>query len=210
MLRRGTSSLLSRSVVGRSQYPTDRRTTRRARWRRQPSAPPRWSTTVTRWAPPRLGARLHGPARPTTPRRASSQTSDAGAAAGSGAKPQPQRGVPPGMGAMTGHLQAEALHHRLRLHGGLYRALGRRHTAVPRRPDQQLDALRTRGRQQVVAIGFPVTNADKAGLGTPVLRTAHRRQTGEPLLAFLLADGQLRTPGALAHVVGVTGPHVLG
>ena len=34
---------------------------------------PRWSTAATRWARPRLAARLHGPARPTAPRQASPQ-----------------------------------------------------------------------------------------------------------------------------------------
>ena len=118
--------------------------------------------------------------------------------------------VTPRLEATPGHLHAEVLHHRVRFHGGPHIALGRLHTPVPRRPDHQLDALRTRGRQQVVDISFPVTNADKARLGTPVLRLAHRRQTGEPFLAFFLADRQLLAPGALAHVGGVTGPHLLG
>src|SRR5262249_28463532 len=88
--------------------------------------------------------------------------------------------------------------------GSPHMALGCLHTPVPRRPDQQLDALWTRGRQQIVDIGFPITDADKAGLGTPVLSFTHRRQTGEPFLTFLLADGKWLAPGALAHVGRVT------
>ena len=104
----------------------------------------------------------------------------------------------------------EVFHHRVRLHGGPHMALGGLHTPVPRCPDQQLDARWTRGRQQVVDISFPVPNADKAGLGTPVPGTTPRRQTAEPFLAFLLADGQLLAPGPLARVGRVTGPDLLG
>jgi hypothetical protein len=83
-------------------------------------------------------------------------------------------------------------------------------TLLPRRPNQPLDTRWTRGRQQIIDLGFPLADADKAGLGTPVLGSTHRRQTGEPLLTFLLADGQLRAPSALAPVGRVTGPALLG
>ena len=119
---------------------------------------------------------------------------------GQGAKSQGQRGVTPWLGAAPGPLPAEGLHYRLRLHGGPHIALGCLHTNGPTTP----------GRPPVVNIGFPVTKAAKAALGTPVLGTTHRRQTGAPFLAFLLADGQLLAPDALAHVGGVTGPHLLG
>jgi hypothetical protein len=40
--------------------------------------------------------------------------------------------------------------------------------------------------------------------------TGHGVETVEPLLTFFLADGELLAPGALAHVVGVTSPDLLG
>jgi hypothetical protein len=89
-------------------------------------------------------------------------------------------------------------------------ALGGLHTPVPRRPDQQLDARWPRGRQQGVDVSFPVTNADKVALGTPVLGTTHGRKTEEPFLAFLLADGQRLAPRTLAPGGRVTGPALLG
>ena len=101
-----------------------------------------------------------------------------------GTKPQRQRGFAAGLRATTGHLQEEVLHHRLRLNRGPHIALGRTHTAVPRGPHQQLDARRTLGRQQVVDIGFTVANADKAGLGTPLVRAAHRLKTGAAISGF--------------------------
>src|SRR6266853_1721418 len=41
-------------------------------------------------------------------------------------------------------------------------------------------------------------------------RGGHRVEAVEPLLTFLLADGQVLASGALAHVFGIPGPHLLG
>src|SRR6516164_637090 len=125
-------------------------------------------------------------------------------------KPQRQYGFTSGLRAPPRHLQAELLHHGLRFHGGPYIALWRAHTAVPRRPNQQLDACRPRGHQQVIDIGFPVANAHKAGLRTRLASAAHGVKTREPFLAFLLADGQPLAPGPLANVVRITRPDLLG
>src|SRR4029453_3806425 len=89
-------------------------------------------------------------------------------------------------------------------------ALGGRHTPVPRRPAQQLDARGPGGCQQVGDVSCPVTKADPAALGTPVLGTTHGRQTAEPLLAVRLADGPRRAPRTRAHVGRGTGPDRLG
>jgi hypothetical protein len=71
----------------RPQFPSDRRTRQRARWRRRPSGPPRWSTAATPAASPRPGARFPGRARPTaTPRASPPLFCDAAADTASGDK----------------------------------------------------------------------------------------------------------------------------
>ena len=123
-----------------------------------------WSTAATRWADPAGGST----SRTCTAHSVTSGKPSALRCRGGHSVKGQNRSASVahgGLRATTRHLQAELLHHGLGLHGGPHIALGR-DTAVPRGPNQQLDALRTRGRQQVIDIGFPVAHADKAGLGT--------------------------------------------
>ena len=124
-------------------------------------------------------------------------------------KAQCQRGFAAGLRATTGHLQGEVLHNRLRRNRGPHIALGHLHTAVPRSSHQEFDTCRTLSSQQVKDIGFTVANADKARWRTTIPSIENRLKTGEPFLAFLLTNGQLLAPLALANVIGITGPHVL-
>ena len=117
---------------------------------------------------------------------------------GPGATPPRQRGVTPGMRATPGHVPAEGLDHRLRLPGGPHRALRGAHRPVPSGPNHQRDTRRTLGRPQGVDLGVTVANADQPGLGTPLGGAADGRQTGEPWLAFLLAEGPRLAPGSRA------------
>jgi site-specific DNA recombinase len=127
-----------------------------------------------------------------------------------GAKPQRQRGVPGGLWPTTRHFQEEAFDHRLRFNRGPDRALGATDTPVPRGAQQQIDARWAGSRQHVIDISFPIANAHQVDRGTAVTGGEHRVEAVEPLLTFLLADGQLLASGALAHVVGIPGPHLLG
>jgi hypothetical protein len=89
-------------------------------------------------------------------------------------------------------------------------ALRRINTAIPRGANQQIDAHRAGSRQDVIDIGFPIADADQVGRGTVVTRGVDGVETGEPLLTFLLADGELLAPGTFADVVRVPRPDLLG
>src|SRR5207249_4827091 len=66
-----------------------------------------------------------------------------------------------------------------------------------------------RRHQDVIDIGFPIAHADHAGRGTAVACREDGVETVEPLLALLLADGQLLASGAFANIVRVPGPDLL-
>ncbi len=81
--------------------------------------------------------------------------------------------------------------------------------AIPRGAYQQIDAYGTGSRQDVIHISFPITDADHVGRGTAVARGVNSIETVEPLLTFLLADGELFAPGPFPDVVRVPGPDLL-
>ena len=127
-----------------------------------------------------------------------------------GTKPQRQRGVTGGLRATTRHLQEEVVANRLRFNRGPHIVLGPTDATVPRGANQQIDARWACGCQHVIDISFPIAHAHQASRGAAVTGGEHGVETVEPLLTFLLADGQLLAPGALAHLGGITGPDLLG
>ena len=82
--------------------------------------------------------------------------------------------------------------------------------AIPRGAYQQIDAGGAGSRQDVIHISFPITDADQVGRGTAVARSIDGVKTVEPLLTFLLADGELLAPGPFPDVVRVPRPDLLG
>ena len=127
-----------------------------------------------------------------------------------GTKPQRHRGVTGGLRATTRHLQEEGCANRLRCNRGPHIVLGPTDATVPRGANQQIDARWAGGCQHVIDISFTIANTHQASRGTAVTCGANGVETVEPLLTFLLADGQRLAPGALAHLVGITGPDLLG
>src|SRR6266511_159704 len=127
-----------------------------------------------------------------------------------GAKPPRPRGGPGGLWTTPRHVQEEAVAHRLRFNRGPERALGSTAPPGPRGAKQPIDARWAGSRQHVRDRSFPLANAHQVDRGTAVPGGAHRVETEEPRLTFLLADGQLRASGALAHDVGIPGPPLLG
>src|SRR6266851_2488258 len=93
---------------------------------------------------------------------------------------------------------------------GQHRVLGPTDATVPRGANQQIDARWACGCQHVIDIRFTIANTHQASRGTAVPCGENGVETVEPLLTFLLADGELLAPGALAHLVGITGPDLLG
>src|SRR6266852_9846431 len=114
-----------------------------------------------------------------------------------------------GLRAAPRDMQAELGCHGLGLDRVPYLPLWRLDTAIPRGANQQTHACRAWCRQDVVDIGFPITNADQAGRRTAVVRRADRIETVEPLLTLLLTDRQLLASCAFANIVRVPGPHLL-
>jgi hypothetical protein len=129
---------------------------------------------------------------------------------GQGTIAQRQCGLASKLWTTPRHLHDDGGDDGLGLDGGPHRALWRADTAVPRGAHQQIDAFRAPRRQHVVDIGFPIANAHQAGVGTAVPSGADGVETVEPLLTFLLADGELLAPGPFADVVRVPRPDLLG
>src|SRR6266446_4098591 len=63
--------------------------------------------------------------------------------------------------------------------------------------------------QDVIHISFAITDADDVGGGTAGARGENSVETVEPLVTFLLADGERFAPGPFADVVRVPGPDLL-
>jgi hypothetical protein len=83
-------------------------------------------------------------------------------------------------------------------------------TTIPRGPQQEIHACRAWRGQDIIDIGFPIADADQVGGGTAVARRVDGVKTVEPLLTFLLADGELLTPHPFPDVVRVPRPDLLG
>ena len=96
-------------------------------------------------------------------------------------------------------------------HGGPYMALGAPAHPGPTRPGsatrRPLDARPPAGRRP--PLPGPQCCAKRVW-GHPCPGTTHRRQTAEPLLAFLLALGSVLAPGPLTRVGRGTGPDLWG
>ena len=133
-----------------------------------------------------------------------------GGTQGQGTKAQRQRRFPGGLRAATRDVQEELGRHGLGRDRVPHIPLRRVDTAIPRGANQQIDARRAGSRQDVIHIGFPIADADHVGRGTAVARGVDGVETVEPLLTFLLADGELLAPGPFPHVVRVPGPDLLG
>jgi len=125
-------------------------------------------------------------------------------------KAQCQRRFPGGLRAAPRDVQEELGRHGLGHDRVPHIALRRVDTAIPRGTNQQIDALRAGSREDVIDIGFPIADADQVGRGTAVTRGVDGVETVEPLLTFLLADGELLAPGTFSDVVRVPRPDLLG
>src|SRR5262245_27473964 len=118
-------------------------------------------------------------------------------------------GFPRGLRATPWYEQDQCTDHGLGLNSCPDRVLRRTNTPIPRGAKQQLNARWALGGQHVIDVGFAVPSADKARLRTTRVGIADSFQAPEPLLTFLLGDGQLLAPGAFAHIVGIPCPDLL-
>jgi len=83
-------------------------------------------------------------------------------------------------------------------------------TAIPGGAQQEIHAGRAWRGQDIIDIGFPIADADQVGRGTAVACGVDGVKTVEPLLTFLLANGELLAPCPFPEVIRVPRPDLLG
>jgi len=81
--------------------------------------------------------------------------------------------------------------------------------AVPRRPHQELHPRGALLQEQVIHVGFAVTDAHQVGLRTAGVRLAHGLHTGQPPLAFFVGHRPVFAGGTLPDGGRVASPHLL-